>query len=313
MQENYITINQRDADLLLACADGTAALLYLHIQRHGGYTPAEAAGALRCKECDIAAAAKRLEQLGLLQVQSIAPTPVAPVKKPLAENKLPEYEARDITSRTQTDSAFSSVVSEAENALGRVLNSNDLKLLFGIYDHLGLPADVMMLLLHHCVEEYQNRNGAGRMPTMRYIEKEAWFWADMEILTMDSAEEHIRRQREKQELSTQVKEVLQIRGREATAGEKKYIDAWLDMGFLPDAIAVAYDRTVLGTGKLTWKYMDKILQSWKEKKLFTPEEIEAGDARHITPKKSAPAATNSSEQEQQDLAYLQKMYGKGGM
>ena len=309
MSENYITISDKNTDLLLACADGTAALLYLHIRRHGSFCAAEAAAELRCTQAEIARAAKTLERLGLLDA---APADKArPLAKPLPENRLPEYQAKDITVRTQSDGAFSGIVAEAENTLGRVLNSNDLKILFGIYDHLGLPADVIMLLLHHCVDEYQHRNGAGRLPTMRYIEKEAWYWADMEILTLDSAEEHIRRRRERQELAAQVMDLLQIRGREATASEKKYIDAWLSMGYLPETIAIAYDRTVVSTGKLTWKYMDKIICSWAEKKLFTPAEIEAGDARRSTVKKTAPSGAATQEQEQQDLAYLQKMYGQG--
>ena len=149
MSENYITISDKHADLLLACADGTAALLYLHIRRHGSFCAAEAAAELRCTQAEIARAAKTLERLGLLDA---APADKArPLAKPLPENRLPEYQAKDITVRTQSDGAFSGIVAEAENTLGRVLNSNDLKILFGIYDHLGLPADVIMLLLHHCV------------------------------------------------------------------------------------------------------------------------------------------------------------------
>ena len=39
-------------------------------------------------------------------------------------------------------------MAEAEKALGRVLSDNDLRVLFGIYDHMGLPADVILLLLN---------------------------------------------------------------------------------------------------------------------------------------------------------------------
>jgi len=136
-----------------------------------------------------------------------------------------------------------------------------------------------MLLIHHCIETYQERSGPGRMPTMRYIEKEAWFWARQEILSYDDAEEHIRREAEKKESLHRLKEVLQIRGRDMTASERKYAEGWLELGFSPEALAIAYDRTVLSTGRLVWKYMDSIVRSWAEKKLFTPQEIEAGDAR----------------------------------
>lgn len=295
MNEEKKILSAAEADKLLAAKDGTAALLYLHILRTGGFSLTGAAGELRRSESEIALAAETLRRLGL----------TAAAELPLTEKELPEYTAADITARAGTDSAFESVVFEAQRALGKVLSSGDLKLLFGIYDHLGLPADVIFVLLHHCVEEYQRKNGAGRLPTMRYVEKEAWYWADMEIVTLDAAEEHICRERQKQEQAEQVKDVLQIRGRALAAGERKYVDAWLSLGYTPDAIAIAYDRTVVSTGKLTWNYMDKIIRSWAEKQLFTPSEIEAGDARRGGKQKpSAPQQQSDSEK----LAAMRELY-----
>jgi hypothetical protein len=51
-----------------------------------------------------------------------------------------------------------------------------------------------MLLINHCIEDIQGRYGPGRMPTLRQIEKEAWYWSSQEIRDLDSAEEHIRRE-----------------------------------------------------------------------------------------------------------------------
>ncbi|MGN1001298.1 MAG: DnaD domain protein [Oscillospiraceae bacterium] len=294
MNEKILALKAADADKLLACADGDCALLYLHILRTGAFSLTAACRDLKRPESQIALAADTLRRLGLLEKP----------EAPLRSEELPEYTAGDIVSRVRSDAAFEGVVREAERALGKVLSSSDLKILFGIYDHLGLPAEVIYLLLNHVIESYQAQNGQGRMPTMRAVEKEAWFWSDREILTLDAAEEHIRREKEKKELVTQVKELLQIRGRALTAGEKKYIDSWLDMGFSPDALAIAYDRTVLGTGKLAWKYMDKIVRSWNEKKLYTPEAIEAGDARY-TPRKST---LTDQEADDRDLEYTRRMY-----
>ena len=54
------------ADKLLACADGRAALLYLHILRSGGFSLTAAARVLRCTETETALAADTLRRLGLL-------------------------------------------------------------------------------------------------------------------------------------------------------------------------------------------------------------------------------------------------------
>ena len=51
------------------------------------------------------------------------------------------------------------------------------------------------------------------------------------------------------------------------------------MGFGPDAVGIAYDRTVLKTGKLTWGYMDKILSNWHGKGLHSSQEIMEKDGK----------------------------------
>ena len=270
MSDRTIQITPEEADRLLACADGDAALLLLHVRRTGGLSLAAAARDLKRSEAEIRRACDTLRRLGLL--------PAA--ERPPEARELPEYSANDITARAGADGAFADLVREAQRALGRTLSSNDLRLLLGIYDHLGLPAEVVMLLLNHCIERYRASHGAGRVPSMRYVEKEAWHWAENEVLTLDDAEEHIRREKKRQETAEQIKtDVLQIRGRELSPGERKYIDRWAALGFGADAVAEAYDRTVLSTGKLTWPYMDKILSSWAERRLFTPGEIEAADPR----------------------------------
>jgi len=269
------------ADRLLACADGKSALLYLHILRCGGFFAAQAARDLRCTGDEIARAADNLRRLGLL------PAP----EEPPASEELPEYTGRDIAQRAKTDSAFEGIIFEAQRALGKMLSTNDMRILFGIYDHLGLSAELICLLINHCIDAYRAANGEGRMPTMRAVEKEAWFWVRSEITTLEAAEEHIRREKQSRLLTGQVKDVLQIRSRGLTATERKYVDGWLELGFSPEAIAVAYDRTVVGTGKLTWKYMDRILRDWHAKGLFTPEQIEQGDTRRARP--SAPSAPSA--------------------
>ena len=111
-----------------------------------------------------------------------------------------------------------------------------------------------------------------------------------------------------------MKETLQIRGRELTGSEAKYIEGWLSMGFGPEAIAIAYDRTMLSTGRLTWKYMDTILRSWAEKRLFSPEAIESGDPRRASKQPSAPQQEQRPAADSEKLARMRRMYEhmKGG-
>ena len=301
MRENYIQISRQEADRLLAEGDGAAALLLLQIRRADGFSLSAAVRELGRSEAEIRRAAETLRCLGLLAVE-----------QPLPEHELPDYTAADIAVRARTDSAFEGLVQETQRALGRILSSNDLRILFGIYDHLGLPADVIMLLLNHCIGEYQRRNGDGRLPTMRTIEKEAWHWSEKEILTLDDAEEHIRREAQRQETAEQIKKALHIRDSELTKSVRNYIESWVALGFGPEAVEEAYDRTVVNIGKVSWGYTDKILRSWAEKQLFTPAEIAAGDPRRSGMKKPAAAAQqDNGDKIGQMEKMLEHLNGKG--
>jgi DnaD/phage-associated family protein len=76
--------------------------------------------------------------------------------------------------------------------------------------------------------------------------------------------------------------ILQIRGRALTAAEEKYAKAWLDMGFEEELFAMAYERTCLNTGGLSWAYMNKILMRWHQAGFHTAEDVRSGDRKPVT-------------------------------
>ena len=277
------------ADRLIAAHDGDVALLYLYIARTGALDAERAAGALCRTAREIDAAAEKLRRMGLLDSM---PAPVSPQQVP--EDTLPEYRAEDLIRFAAEDPKLEAIYREAEQVFGRKLSPADMKMLAGLYKHLGLPAEVLFTLLHYCAERAAERR-PGSVPSPRSVEKEGYDWANREIMTLEQADDYIRFRREQRELTVQVKEVLNIRGRELSKTEREYVERWLGMGFLPEAVAIAYDRTIIKLGKLHWSYMDKIFQSWHAKKLHTPAEIEAGDSRRAPAAASGRAAVTPED------------------
>jgi hypothetical protein len=162
------------------------------------------------------------------------------------------------------------------------------------------------------MEQCKKKYGPGRLPTMRNIEKTAYSWARQEVSTLEQADSLIRKLEQRQSQYGEVKKVLSIRDRDLTASETRYVDSWLELGYSPEAIAIAYDKTVFRTGKLSWKYMDTIIKSWHAKKLYTPADIEAGDVRPGDRRTAAPANQNqpsgpSDEEYQRMQKYLRKL------
>ena len=125
--------------------------------------------------------------------------------------------------------------------------------------------------------------GSIRNPSLRTIEKEAYAWADQGIDTMEEAAAFIQAQNVYHSRLSRLCRLLQIRGRALTGAEEKYAKAWLDMGFDDEAITMAYERTCLNTGGLSWAYMNKILTRWHQTGLRTGKQIRSGERKSNDP------------------------------
>ena len=254
---------------LLDRGDGDAVLLYLALLRHQGTVPPRSlAGELRWDRSRIEAAERALRELGLVAPEQ---TPSAP-----AEER-PVYQRSDVAERLEGSGEFRSLVRAVEEKLGKRLTTADVGVLLGLSDYLGLPADVIFLLVSHCAERVRRRFGPGRRPGMKQIEKEGYAWARLGIDSQETAAAYLKRQAEREELVPRYMRALGLGDRAPAPSEEKYILAWQEMGFSPEAVALAYDRTVLKCHELKWPYCNGILKKWHEAGLHSAEEIEAGD------------------------------------
>ncbi len=298
------SISAGAVDRLVAAHDGDVALLYLYILKNGAYDEEQAAAALCRTLREIRAAEEKLRRMELLPVSGAPAASPAKAQPVDPAEELPQYTAEDIARRAREDTAFSAVLAEAARVIGRNLSGNDTRVLFGVYDYLGLPAEVIFMLLHFCAEQYEERYGSSRRPSARAIEKTAYEWARLELLTLEQAEAYIEKQKQRRGTLGRIKGLLNIYGRELTASEEKYVSSWLEMGFREDAVSIAYDRTVTQTGSLKWPYMNKILLSWHEKGLHTASEIEEKDGRR------GPARKGAAEVRPVDMNELRKIIDK---
>lgn len=300
-----VTLSGQTVDMLIRAGDGVAALIYLYAVRTGGALSVSQAAKIFCRnEKDIGASMELLNRLGLLKYDDTPP--------PIRKEELPEYTADDIKRELQNGSVFHSLVQEVQRSIGKILTSDDLMKLFGIYDSLGLPPEVILHLVTYCIDENKRRYGPGRVPTMRYIEKAAFTWEREGIMTLEEAELYLKKLEAKRHLEYDMKKVLQIKDRELSQSEKKYVDGWLSLGFSPEAVELAYDRTLLKTGRLAWSYMDSIIGSWHQKGLHTPDDILARDGRGERPADKRPRTEppRSSAPSQSEVEHMRKFLEK---
>lgn len=269
MVTESLQIPREDARKLLGAASPDAALLYIYLQT--GNDSRSAGAELRMSETRLSCAGATLRQLGLWPEEK---------KNLIAPGERPAYSERDVLGAMEEDASFRALYGEVQRQLGRSLNTEELKILLGFVRYLGLPGDVISMLVSYCRHRAKER-GSMRNPSLRTIEKEAYAWAEQGIDTVEEAAAFIQAQNVRNSRLSRLMQILQIRGRSLTAAEERYAQSWLDMGFQEECFAMAYERTCLNTGGLNWNYMNKILQRWHQQGLHAPEAIRSGDQKAV--------------------------------
>lgn len=281
-QEENIVLGAGIVRRLIEYGSGDAALLYLCLARRGSAEPEKLRAELRWSAEQFAAAEGALRAMGLVGAPLTPESPPAPPAPP-PETALPEYSREDVMGKLESDASFAALLREVERKLGRLSDPSVRKLL-GLYDYLGLPADVVYLLVNYCIDRKARQFGEGRLPTMREIEKEGYAWARQELFSTAAADAYIRREKTRRGQFPEYMAALRLGERAPSPSEERYLGAWADMGFPPDTVALAYDKTILKCHELKWPYLNGILKRWHEKGMHTPEEVGAENA----PRKAAP-------------------------
>ena len=294
MNIESVILNTAEVRKLLGAASADGALLYIYLR--AGNPLADAAQTLNLSESRLSCAMATLRQLGLWQEEK---------QQRILAGERPVYSERDVLEADSSDNEFKALRGEVERLLGRPLNTEELKIILGFIRYLGLPCDVIAVLICYCKDRARQR-GSLRNPSLRTIEKEAYAWAEQGIDSLEEAAAFIQTQNVRHSRMNRLQNQLQIRGRHLTAAEERYAQSWLEMGFEDDVINMAYERTCLNTGGLNWAYMNKILQRWHEAGLHTAEAVRTGDRRH-----GAGANNGQRQLDEDERAAIERMLREG--
>lgn len=314
--EEYVLPGQLEipvdkVDRLLDAGDGDACLLYLYILRNEGNLSLETAGEELGLGDRADAAAEKLRELGLIgspgtrwrgknvhAARRSAPQPPEPVvlperkaepapparaeappEKPLRQpDRLPEYSGKELSKMGQNQD-FAGMLEEVQRQLGTILTQSGLEAFAGFYDYLGLPPDVITMLVGYCVQHLgrQGADGQPRNPGLQVIKREAYHWAELNLRDLEAAGEYVRRMEGAKSLKGRYRAIMGLTERAPSQTEERCLGEWSAAGYPEELIAEAYDRTTQKTGRLVWKYMDAILKNWEAKGLRSLEAVRAGD------------------------------------
>ena len=272
-EEESITLSAATLKRLIGGGNGDAALLYLAIlHSHGAAEAEKLAKILSWDEKRVRAAEQALYEMQLVGA------PEKPLPEPPQTQEMPDYTREDIMRKLEGDGRFACLLREVEHKLGP-LSIPSIKKLLGLYENLGLPADVVYTLVNYCIAKKAQQFGEGRLPNMREIEKEGYVWARKELFSIEKASEYMKREQVLRGRYPEYMAALQMAGRASAPSEEKYLSAWAEMGFPAETVSEAYDRTVLHCHEFRWPYCNGILKRWHEKGLHTLEEVRAENAK----------------------------------
>lgn len=190
----------------------------------------------------------------------------------------PHYKSEEISVIMGRNSDLKQVVRHAEDIFGKTLSINETGILLSFYDWLGLPAEVILMLLEHCASLQKT--------SMRYAEKVAITWSEEGIDTIEKAKGHLKNSEKRDRVCRKYKRLLGITGRSLSDTEYAHILQWTEnMQMGQELIKAAYERAVLATGAASFPYINAILQSWYKQDIKTVEELEKDSAPPAKPKK----------------------------
>ena len=193
----------------------------------------------------------------------------APVKKKLQRaDELPNYTSTELAELLEARASVRVLIDEAQRILGKMFNPNDVNIMVGMLDYLGMNEECILLLLAHC-----KRIGKSNL---RAIEKYAYTLVDKGINDVESMEAEIRTMEAMHTFEGEVRALFGMKSRALTSKENKMLSAWLAFGYDINIVRMAYDITVNATGEPSVAYANAILEKWNSRGWKTEAEIQAG-------------------------------------
>lgn len=190
--------------------------------------------------------------------------PALPVAKPSYEQ---------ILARAKESPEIKYLFSEAQMKLGRTIGYDAQCTLLMMHDQYGLPVEVILMILEYAVSvnkiAYSYISGIGRD------------WGEKEIDTIEKADEQITSLRTVNSLWKKFSAMAGLTNPRPTAAQVPYLRSWgTAMRYDVEMIYLAYEQMANHCQKLSLPYMDKVLKTWYNAGIKTPEDVEkAGKER----------------------------------
>ncbi len=202
------------------------------------------------------------------------------VRSTFVQQTRPHYTKEEIILYKEQNQSIDTLFKICEKYLGRLLSPSDQQIIYGCYDWLTMPLDLIEFLIEYCASNHHTQ--------IRYIEKVALSWYEQGIKTVEAAKEQVA-------TTTKYRKIFKALGMNSetiTKFQRDILDKWLsEYAFSMEIILEGCNRTVAFSSTPSLNYLGSILERWYKQGVKTLEDIQALDKEH-----SRTGANNASAQ-----------------
>lgn len=165
------------------------------------------------------------------------------------------------------------MLNDIERLLGRPLSPKEMTTYLSWQDEFNFSSELILILLEYCVSRGKS--------DYRYIEKVAIAWHDMNITTIDDAQNYIKKTEDKWVKIRHILNYLGIKNPDLMKPQEEMLEKWIvDYAFPLEVIEKACNICFQRLNRSDFKYIDGILSSWNKSKLKTLDDIEKKEASY---------------------------------
>lgn len=162
------------------------------------------------------------------------------------------------------------MLKDIESLLGRPLSPNEMSIYLTWKREFNFSSELILLLIEYCISK-------GKSDT-RYIEKVALSWHDMNITSIEQAQNLIKKNEDKWINIRKILTYLGINNTDIMKPQQELIEKWLFMyKFSTEIILKACDICFERLNRADFKYIDGILNKWNKNNIRTLEDIALKD------------------------------------
>jgi DnaD/phage-associated family protein len=200
---------------------------------------------------------------------SVMPQPKkdAAVKTPLPDIQPIKPSYAQIITRCKESPQINNMFVDIQEILGKTIGYDGQSVLIMMHDQYGLPCEVIYMLVDYCVTINKSN--------FSYIAKIGKDWGEKEIDSIEKADEQIKILNSCNSVWKQFAAMAGIQNPRPTASQSAYLRTWsVEMKFSVEMIYLAYEEMVDHSNKISFAYMNKVLSTWHDKGLKTPDDVE---------------------------------------